>query len=91
MNPVQAILIFFVRCYRAAISPVLTTLFGPMGCGCRFHPTCSVYALEALRTHGAWRGSLLTLRRLGRCHPWGGSGEDPVPSPRSRQFISNLH
>ena len=78
MNP-QALLIFFVRCYRAAVSPVLAALFGPMGCGCRFHPTCSVYALDALRQHGAARGAWLVARRLARCHPWGGSGEDPVP------------
>jgi len=49
------------------------------GSGCRFHPTCSAYAAEAIRRHGAWRGGGLALRRLGRCHPWGGCGEDPVP------------
>ncbi len=46
---------------------------------CRFTPTCSQYAVEALRRHGPLRGSWLTLRRLSRCHPWGGSGYDPVP------------
>jgi putative membrane protein insertion efficiency factor len=46
---------------------------------CRYWPTCSAYALEALERHGAWRGTGLTLRRLGRCHPWGGFGPDPVP------------
>lgn len=46
---------------------------------CRFTPTCSSYALEALETHGALRGGLLALRRLGRCHPWGRFGFDPVP------------
>jgi putative membrane protein insertion efficiency factor len=46
---------------------------------CRYDPTCSSYALEALARHGAARGSWLTLRRLGRCHPWGGLGPDPVP------------
>ena len=46
---------------------------------CRFWPTCSNYALDALRAHGFWRGTLLTARRLARCHPWGGRGVDPVP------------
>ena len=47
---------------------------------CRFVPSCSTYALEALEEHGAVRGTWLTLRRLGRCHPWGGLGFDPVPA-----------
>lgn len=46
---------------------------------CRFQPTCSTYALEALHRHGAWRGTWYTARRLARCHPWGGLGFDPVP------------
>jgi putative membrane protein insertion efficiency factor len=46
---------------------------------CRFHPSCSAYALEALEVHGALRGSWLTIRRLARCQPWGGFGIDPVP------------
>ena len=58
--------------YRAAISPMLPP-------SCRFTPTCSQYALEALRRHGPFRGSWLTVRRILRCHPWGGSGYDPVP------------
>ena len=49
---------------------------------CRYWPTCSNYALEALDEHGAARGSWLTLRRISRCHPWGGSGVDPVPPSR---------
>lgn len=47
---------------------------------CRYWPTCSAYALEAVETHGAGRGGVLALRRVGRCHPWGGSGVDPVPA-----------
>lgn len=62
-----------VHLYRWLISPLL----GPPRC--RYVPSCSAYALEALEAHGAWRGSVLTLQRLLRCHPWGGSGFDPVP------------
>jgi len=50
---------------------------------CRFQPTCSTYALEALEVHGAGRGTWLATRRIGRCHPWGGQGWDPVPLPTS--------
>ncbi len=63
--------------YRYGVSPVLAA-FGVRG-ACRFTPTCSEYAREALREHGPWRGSWLALRRIGRCHPWGKSGFDPVP------------
>jgi putative membrane protein insertion efficiency factor len=65
-------LIQLVRLYRIAISPWL-------GSNCRFDPTCSSYAIEVLQTHGILRGSWLAARRIGRCHPWGGSGYDPVP------------
>jgi putative membrane protein insertion efficiency factor len=73
-----------IHLYRWIVSPILHALAGSssgsgMGCGCRFHPSCSVYALQALRDHGAARGSLLTLKRLARCHPWGAGGIDPVP------------
>lgn len=65
-------LLVLVWIYRLAISPWL-------GNNCRFEPTCSKYALEALRQHGAFRGTWLAARRIARCHPWGGSGYDPVP------------
>ncbi len=65
-------LIVVVRFYQLCISPLTPP-------SCRFTPTCSQYALEALRRHGPIKGSWLTLRRLARCHPWGGSGYDPVP------------
>ena len=66
-------LIQLVRLYRVAISPWL-------GTNCRFEPTCSSYAIEALRSHGILKGGALAVRRIFRCHPWGGSGYDPVPS-----------
>lgn len=70
------LLILPVRFYRAAISP----LFPPC---CRFTPSCSEYTIEALRVHGPFRGTWLALRRILRCHPWGGSGYDPVPPPKN--------
>jgi putative membrane protein insertion efficiency factor len=65
-------LILLVRIYQA-------TLGGFMGGHCRFMPTCSEYSIEALTKHGAFRGTWLTVRRILRCHPWGGSGFDPPP------------
>lgn len=61
-----------LHAYRLAISPWL-------GARCRYQPTCSAYAIEALETHGVLRGVALAARRIARCHPWGGSGYDPVP------------
>lgn len=72
------LLTLLVRVYQWTLSPLLHALNGGAG-GCRYLPTCSEYAIEALRLHGAWRGSWLTVRRLLRCHPWGGHGFDPVP------------
>lgn len=71
----QALLSSIIRAYRYFLSPLL-------GNHCRFHPTCSSYALEALELHGALRGSWLTLTRLLRCHPLHDGGLDPVPPAR---------
>lgn len=65
------LLVLGVKAYQVTLSPVL-------GRQCRFHPTCSWYAIEALRTHGAWRGSAMAARRLSRCHPCSKGGYDPV-------------
>ncbi|HSA12182.1 MAG TPA: membrane protein insertion efficiency factor YidD [Candidatus Paceibacterota bacterium] len=56
-------------------------MFGPAG-RCRFTPSCSEYAIDALRRHGAVAGTWLAVRRVARCHPWGGCGDDPVPEPK---------
>ncbi len=71
-GPLAWAAIRMVRVYQVVLSPVL-------GGRCRFAPSCSHYAIEAYERHGALRGTWLTLRRLLRCHPWGGSGFDPVP------------
>jgi uncharacterized protein len=78
VNLAQHILIFGVRVYRWVLSPAKIFLFGPLG-QCRFEPSCSLYALEAVRIHGALAGTWLAIKRIARCHPWGGCGEDPVP------------
>ncbi|MEX1994558.1 MAG: membrane protein insertion efficiency factor YidD [Steroidobacteraceae bacterium] len=61
-----------IRAYRFLLSPML-------GSNCRYHPSCSAYALEAIELHGAARGSWLAAKRICRCHPWGAHGYDPVP------------
>lgn len=78
MNVAQHILILCVRLYRVTLSPAKTFLFGPLS-RCRFTPSCSEYALEALHRHGALAGAWLAAKRIARCHPWGGCGCDPVP------------
>jgi putative membrane protein insertion efficiency factor len=73
---------FYERCVLGALRAYKWTLSPLIGRQCRFAPTCSEYAAQALIGHGFWRGSGLAVRRLCRCHPWGGSGYDPVPPPR---------
>lgn len=65
-------MIGLIRFYQLAISPHFAS-------ACRFTPTCSHYGVEAIRKHGALKGGWLAIRRIGRCHPWGGHGHDPVP------------
>jgi hypothetical protein len=72
------ILLFSIWLYRRLVSPVLIVASGP-GCGCRFTPNCSCYADEAVRRHGALKGSGLAVWRVARCHPWSAGGADPVP------------
>jgi putative membrane protein insertion efficiency factor len=84
---IRAALIGLVKGYRLLLSPWL-------GSSCRFTPTCSAYALQALEQHGAAAGSYLTLARVVRCHPWCEGGHDPVPSQSPRLFshlLSPIH
>lgn len=73
MTPLAHIVALPIRAYRLLFSPWL-------GNSCRFQPTCSVYALEALKTHGAIKGGWLAIKRIGKCHPLGSQGYDPVPA-----------
>jgi len=61
-----------IKVYQVLLSPLL-------GASCRYTPTCSAYGVEAIKKYGAFKGGWLTLKRIGRCHPWGGHGHDPVP------------
>ena len=80
---VARILIWIVKAYQLVLSP----FFGQQ---CRFYPTCSQYAVEALQKHGAIRGSYYTVHRLLRCHPWCAGGHDPVPAQAPRLFTRLL-
>ena len=75
LSPAAWVLALPIRAYRLIFSPWV-------GHNCRYDPTCSAYILEALEKHGALRGFWLSLRRVARCHPWGGMGVDDVPPPR---------
>ena len=68
-------LLLLIRGYQLIISPLL-------GSHCRFMPTCSEYAMESLRSHGLIKGCYLTIKRIGKCHPWGGHGYDPIPTKK---------
>lgn len=72
LRVLNAIFLLLIRAYQYVLSPLLPN-------SCRFVPTCSQYGVEALKKHGPFRGGWLTLKRISRCHPWGGSGYDPVP------------
>ncbi|WP_338550182.1 membrane protein insertion efficiency factor YidD [Roseovarius phycicola] len=78
MSPLAHVFALPVKAYRLLFSPWV-------GHNCRYHPTCSQYALEALATHGGLRGGWLAFRRVLRCHPWGASGHDPVPGQGAAQ------
>lgn len=80
----RRILIFFIRVYQKYISPA----FAPR---CRFYPTCSAYALEAIKVHGALKGSYLAVRRILKCHPFHKGGVDPVPPKREKGKKQSHH
>ena len=88
MKPLAKLIAIFLRAavrgYQLVISPLTVG-------SCRYHPTCSGYALDALEKHGPASGSWLALKRISRCHPWGGSGYDPVPEPRAHADICPAH
>ena len=75
VSAVAGFLVLIVRLYQLILSPFL-------GGRCRYEPSCSHYAIDALRLHGPLRGSTLAAKRITRCHPWGGVGYDPVPAPQ---------
>ncbi|WP_067450735.1 membrane protein insertion efficiency factor YidD [Actinomadura macra] len=81
-GPAARVLILLIRAYRRFLSPLL-------GQQCRFQPSCSAYGLEALQTHGALRGTWLTVRRIGRCHPFHPGGHDPVPPKKASAAASS--
>ncbi|RLB62786.1 MAG: membrane protein insertion efficiency factor YidD [Deltaproteobacteria bacterium] len=76
------LLVLLIRLYQLTLSKLIQAIFGPV---CRFTPSCSAYAVECLRTHGALRGSLLSVRRLSKCHPFHPGGYDPPPPAPSHQ------
>ena len=85
MNPAQYLSIAFVRVYQWTLSPLLAALFGDQ---CRYSPTCLVYAIDAIRAHGALWGGWYAFRRICRCSPWGGCGCDPVPEVNLSRLVN---
>jgi putative membrane protein insertion efficiency factor len=69
---IGAVFLFIIKIYQYLLSPLF-------GASCRFTPTCSQYGIEAIKKYGPFKGGWLTLKRIGRCHPWGNHGHDPVP------------
>lgn len=84
MNPVRGLVVGLIHGYRYIISPMLPK-------SCRYSPTCSAYALEALSRYGVLKGGWIALKRILRCHPWGGSGYDPVPGSVAAPEHDHLH
>jgi uncharacterized protein len=76
---IKTVLVFIIKAYRLLLSPWL-------GSSCRFEPTCSIYALQALEQHGSAAGTYLAAARIARCHPWCSGGHDPVPAHPPRLF-----
>ncbi len=76
---------FGIRFYQKLINPILHFVGGP-NAGCRFTPTCSNYCLQAVERHGAVKGTFYGMRRICRCHPWGGCGEDPIPPKKTTKI-----
>ena len=72
MKLINYILILLIKAYQVTLSP----LIGP---NCRYHPTCSQYMIESIKKYGPFKGVWFGIKRISRCHPWGGSGHDPVP------------
>jgi uncharacterized protein len=91
---IARLLIFLIRMlirfYQRILSPMLKFAAGP-GAGCRYQPTCSHYFLEAVESHGPYRGAWYGICRILRCHPWGGSGYDPVPPARHSRNCCDTH
>lgn len=78
----KTIFIYIIKFYQVAISPVI-------GASCRYSPTCSSYSIQAFEEWGFWKGLKLSVKRIGSCHPWGGSGYDPVPKNPKRNLTSS--
>ncbi len=77
INALKWLIIGMVKLYQAMLSPLL-----PMAC--RYHPSCSEYAIQAIQQHGAFKGFYLAIKRISRCQPWGGKGYDPVPEKKTK-------